>query len=67
MTQILFTSLYNNIYCTVQALESGEEGRSIDYATNKERKPLNRFGNIVVCEWSTTEYRLLACKHRVYM
>ena len=35
---------------SVQALDTGEGGHSIEYATNRERKPLNRFGNIVVCK-----------------
>ena len=38
--------------CTtpIQALDTGEGGHSIEYATTCERKPLNRFKNIVVCK-----------------
>ena len=43
-TQPTFITWYS------QALDTGEGGHSIEYATNRERKPLNRFGNIVVCK-----------------
>jgi hypothetical protein len=34
----------------IQALDTGEGGHSIEYATKCEIKPLNRFANIVVCK-----------------
>ena len=34
----------------MQALDSGETGHSTSYAEGPGRKPLNRFGNIVVCK-----------------
>ena len=34
----------------MQALDTGEKGHSTSYAVGPGRKPLNRFGNIVVCK-----------------
>ena len=34
----------------LQSLDTGEQGHSTGYATDPHRKPLNRFGNIIVCE-----------------
>ena len=39
-----------HLHCHLQALDTGEAGHSIEYATKRETKPLNRFANIVVCK-----------------
>ncbi len=51
-TYITCTSFMHNIcmHSHIQSLDTGEGGHSIEYATKRETKPLNRFANIVVCK-----------------
>ena len=45
----------------VQALDTGDGGHSIEYATKRDIKPLNRFTNIVVCKSIITLYGVMKC------
>ena len=47
---IAYCYVSTNIHCVKQSLDSGDKDHTTSYATDPQRKALNRFKNIVVCK-----------------